>query len=84
MPEHVKKMGIFLGRSQMTKSGLGAQAVGLLKRIGFSQISWKPGPEHPDEEDEASGYDPTAFFSYETPEPVEELVGFFKDLNLAG
>lgn len=88
VPEHVKSMGICLGcsqgRSQMAKPELGAQAVSLLKRIGFSRISWKLEVENLSKEEEASGHDDTAAFPFGTPEQVKEMVSFFKDLNLAG
>lgn len=75
VPEQVKSMSICLGSSQgcsqLGKPELVAQAVRVLKRIGFSQISWKPEPENLGKEEA-------------TPEQVEEMVSFFKDLNLAG
>ncbi|KAF3395653.1 hypothetical protein DPV78_009006 [Talaromyces pinophilus] len=83
VPEYVKSMGIFLGRSQMTRSEQGAQAAGLLKRIGFSRISWSPKPDNFIKEEEPGEHDNTAAFHFGTPEQVEEIVSFLKDLNLA-
>jgi predicted esterase len=88
LPEHVKSMGIFIGYSQghgqLGKPELVAQAVSVLKRIGFPRISW-PEPEHNAKEDiKASGDDNTAVLPFGTPEQLEEIVGFFKHLNLVG
>lgn len=75
VPEHVKYTSICLGRSrrcsQLGKPELLVQAVSILKRLGFFRISWKPEPENLDEKEATS-------------EQVEEMVIFFKSLNLAG
>lgn len=86
LPEHVKNMGICLGcsqgRSQLSKPELVAHAVGVLKRIGFSRISWNPEPEKFSKEEEAGEHDNTAF-PFGTPRHVDDMVGFFRFLNLA-
>lgn len=75
VPEHVRYTGICLGCSQrcsqLGKPELLVRAVNILKRIGFSRISWKPEPDNLGEEETMS-------------EQVEEMVIFFESLNLAG
>lgn len=87
VPEHVKSMGVFLsrsqGRSQLGEPELRAQAASVLKQMGFSRISWEPEPEIVSKEKEASG-DNTSIVPKGTSEQLEEIVGFFKKLKLAG
>lgn len=83
VPEHVKSMVVCLSRSQLGKAGLVDNAVSILNGIGFYPIFWNLDPEHIGKEEEARGHDNTVVFPA-TPEQVEKLVNFFKNLNLAG
>jgi predicted esterase len=76
VPEHVKRMPVFLGRSQLGEPELVAETVSFLEGIEFC-------PEHLSKEEEASEHDDTAVFPI-TPELVEKLVDFFKKLNVTG
>lgn len=81
LPEHVKSMGVCLGRS--TEHERVAQAASILERMGFSRVSWDPESKHRGTEDEAGSGDKKIAFTSETRKQLEEMAKLFKDLGLA-